>query len=210
MSKKNLDAILRSFMSGFSLSFGGAVFLSLLDTNKLAGAFLFSIGLFVILNFGFFLFTGKVGYIVENKPSYIGTVALIWAGNFIGAFFAATLLLATRYGATLQATARMLCEIKNADSPLSLTILGFFCGILMFIAADGFKILESPIMKLFAVVMPVTVFIMCGFEHSIANMVYFSLAGWSLESFVSLLWITLGNALGGMLIPLVRKFFLAN
>ncbi len=75
----------------------------------------------------------------------------------------------------------------------------------MFIGVDGFKTL-SDIGRYIAVFMAVSVFILCGFEHCIANMFYFSLAGsWSLKMLGYLLLMTAGNALGGMLIPLVRK-----
>ena len=49
------------------------------------------------------------------------------------------------------------------------------------------------------------VFILCGFEHCVANMYYFSVAGmWSGKALVYLLVMTLGNSVGGILFPLVR------
>ena len=45
----------------------------------------------------------------------------------------------------------------------------------------------------------VVVFIICGFEHCVANMFYFTLAGvWSIETIKYLLVMTLGNAVGGI------------
>lgn len=84
IKSKLLNIILRSFMTGIAIGIGATAFLSC--ESKIAGAFLFGTGLFIILNFGFYLYTGKVGYIVEKKPSYIAEVALIWLGNFAGTF----------------------------------------------------------------------------------------------------------------------------
>ena len=82
--KNIMNIFIRAFLTGLAIGVGGTVFLS--AENKVAGAFLFGTGLFTILTFGFYLYTGKVGYIVENKPKYIGEVALIWLGNFAGTF----------------------------------------------------------------------------------------------------------------------------
>ena len=92
------------------------------------------------------------------------------------------------------------------DSLLSLFILAIFCGMLMFIAADGYKKIEHSAGKFLAIFLPVIVFILSGFEHCIANMFYFSIAcAWTAKSFGYLLVMSLGNAAGGMLIPLCRK-----
>ena len=52
-----------SILSGFSISIGVTVYLNLIEKHKQLGAILFGIGLFTILNFKFYLFTGKVGQI---------------------------------------------------------------------------------------------------------------------------------------------------
>ena len=52
------------------------------------------------------------------------------------------------------------------------------------------------------------VFILCGFEHCVANMYYFSIAGaWSMKTLGYVLVMTLGNSVGGVLIPLLRGRF---
>ncbi len=51
------------------------------------------------------------------------------------------------------------------------------------------------------------VFILCGFEHCVANMFYFSVAGcWSGKLLLRLLVMTLGNTVGGVLFPLARRW----
>lgn len=201
--KSIINILVRAFLTGIAIGIGGTVFLSC--ESKVVGAALFGTGLFVILTFGFYLYTGKVGYIVENKLNYAGEVALIWVGNFIGTFTMAKLILLTRI-AGISAKASSMCQVKMNDSLGSIFILAVFCGILMFIAADGYKKIEHSVGKFLAIFLPVIVFILSGFEHCIANMFYFSIASaWNTSSLGYLMIMTLGNAAGGMLIPLCRK-----
>ena len=154
----------------------------------------------VCLN-GLNLFTGKVGYAVEQPLSYILDLIVIWIGNFLGTGFVALTINLTRVSG-IKETAAKLSETKLNDSPISLFILGIFCGILMFVAVDGYKNSSNPII-LFTCV---SVFILCGFEHCIADMFYFSISGsWNATAFIYILIITLGNSLGGILIPLWKK-----
>ena len=114
----------KSLYSGLCIGLGGTAYLSC--DNKILGAFLFGLGQYTILNFGFNLFTGKVGYFVNNKPRYWGFLGIVWLGNFAGTFLFAKMMSATRYGATLQAKANELCLVKDGDSIASLLVLGDF------------------------------------------------------------------------------------
>lgn len=204
--KRVIDVFLRAVMTGFAIGIGGSVYLSC--DNKYMGAFLFGTGLFVILSFGFNLFTGKVGYAVENKPSYIIDLILIWLGNLTGTAIMGGMILCTRIASIGEKTAEI-CSVKFNDNLLSIFILAIFCGMLMFIAADGFKKIENPVGKMLAVFLPVMAFILSGYEHCIANMFYFTIAKvWSANTVLYLLVMTMGNAVGGMFIPFVKKFFI--
>lgn len=204
--KRVIDIFLRAVMTGFAIGIGGAVYLSC--DNKYLGAFLFGTGLFVILPFGFNLFTGKVGYAVENKPSYIIDLILIWLGNLTGTAIMGGMILCTRI-ASIGEKAAEICSVKFNDSLLSIFILAIFCGMLMFIAADGFKKIQNPVGQMLAVFLPVMAFILSGYEHCIANMFYFTIAKvWSANTVLYLLVMTMGNAVGGMFIPFVRKAFI--
>lgn len=204
--KRVIDVFLRAVMTGFAIGIGGSVYLSC--DNKYMGAFLFGTGLFVILSFGFNLFTGKVGYAVENKPSYIIDLILIWLGNLTGTAIMGGMILCTRIASIGEKVAEI-CSVKFNDSLLSIFILAIFCGMLMFIAADGFKKIENPVGKMLAVFLPVMAFILSGYEHCIANMFYFTIAKvWSANTVLYLLVMTMGNAVGGMFIPFVKKFFI--
>ncbi len=200
---KNLSSFFYSILAGVSISIGGTVFLSL--DNKIVGSIFFSLGLFAVCTFGFNLFTGKVGYIFEQKPSYLLFLLQVWIGNLIGSLIVGYSLRLTRISG-ISEKAKALCDVKLGDSPLSIFILAIFCNILMFIAVDGFKTNQHEIGKYIGVFMCVIVFILCGFEHCVANMFYFSIAGvWNGHTILYLLIMTLGNACGGVLIPLARR-----
>ena len=52
----------------------------------------------------------------------------------------------------------------------------------------------------------VMVFILCGAEHSVADMFYFWVAGaWSPRAVLCILIISLGNLCGGLFFPLLRR-----
>ena len=92
--KQRIASFLYSILAGVSISIGGIVFLSL--DNKVTGAIFFSLGLFTVCTFGFNLFTGKVGYIFENKPSYLLFLLQVWVGNLLGSLIMGNLVRLTR------------------------------------------------------------------------------------------------------------------
>lgn len=187
--------------AGIGIAIGGTVYMSL--DNKIAGALLFTAGLYAIVLNGLHLYTGKIGYLVneKNKGSYGVLLLLTWLGNLAGTCLAAAALTATRVSG-LSETAAGLCETKLGDTPVSVFFLAVFCGILMYVAVDGFKEKGNPLILFLCV----SVFILSGFEHCVANMFYFAMAGaWSAKTVLYLLIMTLGNSLGGMLIPAIKK-----
>lgn len=201
---QRLKTLIKAVLAGICIGLGGTVFLSL--DNKVLGSLFFTIGLFVICTQSFNLFTGKVCYTLENKLSYILDLLIIWIGNFIGTFLTAKVLLLTRIGLSIQEKAITLTNIKLNDSLLSIFILAVFCNICIYIAVDGYKNNPHELGKYLALFFGVMVFILCGFEHVVANMFYYSLNEvFTIDMFVSLLVMTLGNACGGLLIPLFKK-----
>ena len=185
-------------LGGICIAIGGTVFLSV--DNKVIGAFLFSIGLISIVTCGLNLYTGKIGYVLTNPPKYLLTLLVIWIGNFCGTFLTAALLRTTRIAAAISDKAASMCEIKLADSPLSIFILGIFCGILMYLAVNGYKTIIDPLGRYLAVILGVAVFILCGFEHCVANMFYFAVAGkLGGKTILYLLIMTAGNSVGSII-----------
>jgi formate/nitrite transporter FocA (FNT family) len=77
---------------------------------------------------------------------------------------------------------------------------------MIYIAVEGYRTIPHEVGKYLAILFGVTVFILCGFEHCVANMYYFTVGkAWSAKAALYILVMTLGNALGGVSIPLLRK-----
>ena len=73
----------------------------------------------------------------------------------------------------------------------------------MYIAVNNYKKENDIIGKYITIFMGVMAFILCGFEHCVANMFYFSIAGvFSLKVVGYLLIMILGNSVGSILIAL--------
>ena len=201
--RKVLSYLVKSILAGIMIGIGGTIFLSL--DNKVIGASLFAIGLFMIVINGFNLYTGKVGYIFDNKPKYLVEVLVTIIGNFIGTFMVGFMLKYTRVYTALHEKALTMCNVKLNDSIFSILILSMLCGMLMYLAVNGYKVMKDNFAKYASVFLCVIVFILCSFEHSIANMYYFSVAGWTLKSFEYLLIMIVGNGIGGVFVPLMTK-----
>lgn len=201
---KYLKTLLLSVLAGVCIALGGTAFLSV--DNKVLGALFFTVGLFTICTRGLNLFAGKVCYVFEQDRDYALNLPVIWAGNLIGTWLTAFVERQTRIGPALAEKAAGLCETKLGDGPLSIFLLAVLCNLLIFIAVDGFRNNPHELGKYLALFFGVTVFILCGFEHCVANMYYFSIAGmWSGKALLWLLVMTAGNAVGGVIFPLAQK-----
>ena len=202
--KYNIEILIKSILAGIMIGIGGTIYLSL--DNKIVGSILFGIGLFIIVVYSFNLYTGKIGYLINNfNKKYIRELIITLIGNFIGTLFVGFILKYTRIYTMISEKAKTLADIKLNDTLISILILSFFCGILMYLAVNTYKEVKD-IGKYLAVFLGVIVFILCGFEHCIANMYYFSVSStWSLNTLLYLLVMILGNSLGEILIPLCNK-----
>jgi formate/nitrite transporter FocA (FNT family) len=199
-----LDAI----FAGIFIGIAGTVYLC--SANPVMGAFLFGFGLLTIVCFQLKLFTGAIGYLVEqgkNFHNYLFDLLLIWLGNLAGCAAVGYAVRATRTLNAIQAKVENIVAVKTADSPASLFILAIFCGMLMFTAVDAFKNEKLPaVCRPVMVFLCVMVFILSGFEHCIANMYYFSAAdAWNINTLILTLLMTLGNSVGGNLFAALVK-----
>lgn len=214
--KRYTVLLISAILAGFCIALGGTVFLRLKDAfpgGNVVGALLFTIGLFTVCTRGYSLYTGKICYLFDNPlPGYLFDILLIWIGNLLGSMLvsgleALTGLCGTEKG--INVTASTLMEGKMSASLLSLFILGFFCNIFIFIAVNGYAKNPNEFGKYLALFLGVSVFILCGTEHSVADMYYWTISGvlYDLpgESFLRLFIITVGNLFGGVFFPLLEK-----
>ena len=200
---KPISPLLRSFIlavaAGVFIGIGGTVLLSL--ENRIVGAILFSVALLSICMMGLYLFTGKVGYLVSSHSltDILSVVAGLF-GNAVGCWLAAAGVRLCR-PAVIEA-AQALVAPKLQKDPAYAVVAGIFCGILMYTAVQIFREKNSTAGIFFCV----PVFILAGFEHSIADMFYFFCAGeYSGQMVMFLVLVVIGNSLGGWLMPFLTR-----
>ena len=200
-----MKILVKAIFAGIMIAIGGTIFL--MSENNVIGSCLFAIGLFTIVVNDLNLFTGKVGYIIGANMGFVVEVFLTLIGNFIGAFLVGSMLQYTRMSKFLIDKSNGIVNIKLSDGIFSIIILSVFCGILMYLAVNGYKMIEDPIGKYLAVFLGVVVFILSGFEHCVANMYYFTIANvWSLHAVGYMLIMILGNSAGAILFSVSEKF----
>ena len=191
-------------LAGVAISIGGIAFLA--SPSKAVGAIFFCIGLFMVCTLNLNLFTGKLTLLFDEKPIFLLRLVVIYIGNLLGALLVGYLLRATRLADSLMPAVESVATAKINDSFLSVFILGIFCNMLIYLAVYGFKNFENGIFRLMALMFGVSVFVLVGFEHCVANMFYFSFSNmWGSGAIMCLLATTLGNIVGGLFFPFAFK-----
>ncbi len=184
----------RSVLAGIFIGIGGYVFLS--ASYKELGAFLFSLGLLTVIIRQYSLYTGKIGYLGSIKE--LPPLLLMWVGNALGAC-----LMGFLASLALKDCAFNLISKKLELDYLSVFLRSVMCGVLIYIAVELYKKTQMPIL----VILPIMVFILCGFEHCIADVFYFSAAlSFNIESLVFIIICTFGNSVGSIALRLLEKY----
>lgn len=199
----SLSTFIKGILAGVMVSLGCVVYLS--TSSKYLGAALCSIGLFAIFSYGLELYTAKVGYAtVQGGRKNIQLIPML-LGNIVGAVVSGSVLSLTQISEKLSERASTLCNGIFASSIWSILILSVFGGILIFIATDSYKNSTNSVQKYLGVFLAVMVLVLSGFEHSVADAFYFSMADkWSPLAFAYVLVIIVGNSLGSVIIPITH------
>lgn len=197
---------------------------------RLLSALLFPAGLSMVLFAGAELFTGNnlMSIALLEREIRLGAMlrcwALVYIGNFLGALAVAGLV---NLGGQLDLFDGRLAvyTIRIAVTKTGLTfghavILGILCNVLVCLAVWMGNAGKTVTDKLLAIYFPILMFVLSGFEHSVANMYYISAGlfaaanpdyaqaaqaagvelgglGWGSFLLKNLLPVTLGNIIGG-------------
>ncbi len=202
-----LSIFREAIAAGICIGLGGCIFLSV--ENKTLGAFLFAFGLLTIVLYKLKLYTGAIGY--WRRGFNFIQLAVIIAGNFIGTWIAGNLPKLTQIPITENATALILKKGSLIDqvysNPTPPVILGIFCGFLMFLGVDAYKTEHLPTpARVVMIFLAVGLFIICKFEHCIADMFYLNAADYKIllvnfgygRLIVFILLVVLGNTVGAL------------
>ena len=191
-----LKKFINSVLAGVSIAIGGTIYL--LCSNKIVGSLFFSVGILLVMEFKFLLYTGYVPTKREGQSflDYVVNSTFVFIGNLVGGGLTAGLLALTKLKEPLYNATVTVCEAKLSDSLLSVFILGIFCAIIIagIVKATNLK------KQIIYVAMMISTFILCGFEHVVANSFYFSFS-LKLFTFKGLLFMLVclcGNFVGGL------------
>ena len=163
------------------------------------GAFLFSIGLFFILFAGFELFTGKACYLYDTiySPKEFKWWPLVWFGNLCGTMFFVVIYKFCGFDVE---PVKAIAEAKMELPLWQLFFRAALCNACIFIAVRAWKDGTDGIIKYGGVVLGVMVFVLCGFEHCVADMFYLAIHNTRFRPAMGrLLVVTAGNIVGAWL-----------
>lgn len=221
-------ALLLAVLAGAFIAFGAATATAASASFSGTAASLvkgavFPVGLVLVVVCGAELFTGNCLMVSPALSKDIKVSALfrswgiVYAGNFLGGVLIALLVTYSHVqsdavAAACVTTAAAKCNMNFLDALLR----GILCNMLVCLAVWAAMASKTTAGKILAVYLPVLAFVVCGFEHSVANMYYLtaglltgaeyaiSAAGLSVGNALlfCLLPSTLGNIVGGSMIAL--------
>jgi formate transporter len=202
----------------------------------------FTVGLILVMVGGAELFTGNTMIVMAwanrkvSTGSLLSNWVIVFAGNFIGAFFTAVLMFcSTQYtfgGGSVGLAALYSANSKAALAFIPAVALGILCNALVCLAVWMCYGARTTLEKIFVIVPPISAFVAAGFEHSIANIYFLSLglfikigapeSFWTsihktAEDFPALTWgnfivgnlvpVTIGNIIGGAIMVAAVYWF---
>ena len=157
----------------------------LLKLGNPLGPFLFAFGLLGVCVMGANLFTGKCGFLIEDKikPLHLGTILL---GNLIAGYLIGLLFSVCDTGIVTAAQEK----VASWNCDWSFFVRSIMCGVIMYLAVAIYRKGSK-----LGILLGVPLFIFCGFQHCIANVITLGVAtSWSW----SLLICVAGNFIGSL------------
>ena len=176
-------------MAGMFIAMGGMFMLLVkADTtlsflpSQLLGGLVFCLGLFLVVTAGAELFTGNCLMIcgkLSNKYSWgamFKNWIVVFCGNLVGSLIMVGILYLCNYagtnGGALGNAMINVAAGKMGQDWFVLMVKGIMCNFLVCLAVWMSFAARTVIDKLAAVLLPITAFVACGFEHCVANMFF--------------------------------------
>jgi len=180
--------ILMGMLAGAFIAIGGAASNTAAHAienvgvaRTVAGA-IFGVGLMLVVFMGAELFTGNclmITSVMDKKITWakaIRNLVVVYFSNLLGALIFDILLV---YSGNLNYTSGLLGAYtikvaigKIALSPMQCITSGILCNILVCFAVLMAVAAKDIIGKVWAIFFPIWAFVICGFEHCVANMFY--------------------------------------
>ena len=184
-----------ALLSGILIGLGAAGYLAV---GGIPGAIIFAFGLIGVVLTGVPLYTGKAGVLKLNES---WTLIRIWFWNVIGCILIG--LLVKYAGSDTSITSAMTIVDSRFEAGWIKSLLrSIGCGLIIDLSVYQFRKSGSLIPILFGV----PLFILCGFYHSIADVVYLTASWrWSPEICWYYPVIVIGNYIGCNIRRLILK-----
>lgn len=215
------SCILLGILAGIFIGIGGLANVIIsqtlggIDTGlaKFAGATVFPVGLMLVVVCGAELFTGNnlMTLAVMDKQIKLGEMLRNWVTVYISNIIGSLILVfLVYYSTTLSGDAAMkMISLAEAKASLSITeciFRGILCNIMVVLAVWMTTASNDIVSKIYSCWFPIMLFVLCGFEHSVANM-FFLPMGVALGANITIIhvlsnivFVTIGNILGGAVI----------
>ena len=180
------------------------------DWGRLIGAILFSLGIFAIVAYELRLFTGMVADIPKMHLDKIWTLPVCFLGNILGVAVVALLAYFSPVKSAILPIAQEIIAAKFVSEqwPIYALTSSIFCGGLITLSVWSVKFApKKGLSPTVGVMLPIIVFAFCGFDHSVANMLYFYYFGefsWRVIGYILLS--VVGNIFGGIVLPLISLY----
>ena len=177
------DLIKKSAAAALLIGLGN---FALLKLGNPIGPVIFAFGLLGVCYLGLNLFTGKCGFLFESKLK-IRDLVIILVANLIFGYLVGLLFRVADPSIVEAATAK----VDTWEFSVAFFIKSLLCGVIMYLAVKMFK-KGTPLGIIFCI----PLFIFCGFQHCIANVITLGVAAnfsWSLILAVA------GNFLGSLI-----------
>lgn len=200
-------------MAGIFISIGGTGYLQAIKIlpnayGKILGSILFSIGLISVFIANAELFTGNSLMIVGKLEKIITTKQMFknWIISYIGNLIGSILVAILIYSSKLNLSVENIILTKSSKEYLVLVVLGILCNLLVCLAVWMSYRCDSVVDKILISILPIFIFVICGFEHSIANMYYVvlnMLYNHNINGIGIIIPATIGNIIGGCFVGIM-------
>lgn len=213
-------------LAGVSISLAGYGYLvaQATGTGKMGGAVMFCAGLVLVVLLQAELFTGNIilGAGVVGRRFGAGRMLRNWGWVYLANFVASLVMAGCLYAAggldhtALGEVAEKVMHAKTSRTVAAYLVRGVFCNLLVVAAYLIAMAARTVAGKIMGILFPVSLFVLCGFEHCVANMFLlpfgFLVEGipvseWAGPLFRNLIPVTAGNILGGLLILFLQPRF---
>lgn len=171
---------------------------SITGGSTIFGAILFCVGLVTILFERFKLVTGNFGNALQGRVSWRDMLAM-FSWNVIGVIIIALLRKLDTGFESLVPTLEKLVAAREARGWWRTILAGAGTGFLIQVAVENYKNNKSA----WGIMLPTAMFVFLGWNHCIADIFYYVLAG-SCKDILLVLMAALGNFIGATVVTIAN------